>query len=107
MCPTPAKAIATTLLNIIDTPHWGTYHYCGQQPTTWYDFATLIVQYAKEQIPLQVKQIIPITTPEFPTPAKRPAYSVLDCTQFEKTFKMNRPHWQTGLKDVINALSTA
>lgn len=107
MCPTPAQAIATTLLNMIDTPHWGTYHYCGKEPITWYDFATLIVQYAKEQIPLQVKQIEPITTQEFPTPAKRPAYSVLDCTQFEKNFKINRPHWQTGLKDVINALSTS
>ncbi len=106
MCPTPAYAIAETLLTIINQPQWGTYHYCGSEPATWYDFANLIVQLAKEHTELRVKQIEPITTADFLTAAKRPAYSVLDCTQFEKKFNIKRPHWQTGLKNVITALST-
>lgn len=107
MCPTPAYAIAETLLKIINKPQWGTYHYCGLEPATWYDFANLIVQFAKKHIALKVKQIEPIATTDFPTAAKRPAYSVLDCTQFEKNFHIKRPHWQTGLKNVITALSTS
>jgi len=106
MCPTPAYAIAETLLKTINKPQWGTYHYCGSEPATWYDFANLIVQFAKEHTQLRVKQIEPITAADFPTAAKRPAYSVLDCSQFEKNFNIKRPHWQTGLKNVITALST-
>lgn len=107
MCPTPAYAIAETLLNIINKPQWGTYHYCGSEPVTWYDFANLIVQQAKEHTSLRVKHIEPITTADFPTAAIRPAYSVLDCTQFENNFNIKRPHWQTGLKNVITELSTS
>ncbi len=106
MCPTPARAIADTLLNIIMIPQWGTYHYCGSEAATWYDFAEFIIKQAKDCIPLRVKQIEPITTADFPTAAKRPVYSVLDCTQFEKNFGIKLPHWQTGLKNVITALST-
>lgn len=107
MCPTSAHSIATTILKIMSQASRGTFHYCGLEPTTWYDFAKLIIQYAKEHMPLRVKEIQPITTAEYPTAAKRPVYSVLDCTQFENNFKINRPRWQTGLKDVIQALSTS
>jgi dTDP-4-dehydrorhamnose reductase len=107
MCPTPASAIAATLLQIIHTLHWGTFHYCGSEAVSWYDFAKAIIQEARQHRALRVKQIIPITTAEFPTAAKRPAYSVLDCKQFENTFKIPRPNWRIGLTDVVAALSTA
>ncbi len=107
MCPTPARAIAEALFTIITMPRWGTYHYCGLPAVTWYDFAKRIVQLAKEQMPLHIKELEPITTADFPTAAKRPACSVLDCTQFEKNFGPIRPHWELGLKNVITTLSTS
>ena len=107
MCPTPARAIAEALLTMIIKPHYGTYHFCGSSPVTWYDFAKTIIQLAKKQMPLLIKQLEPITTAEFPTAAKRPAYSVLDCTQFEKNFGRIRPDWKIGLKNVITTLSAS
>lgn len=107
MCPTPAYAIADTLLKIIKIQQWGTYHYCGAEAVTWYDFAKQIVSIAQKKTSLRVQHIEPIQTKDFQTAAKRPAYSVLDCTQFEKHFKITRPSWQTGLHDVITTLSTS
>jgi len=106
MCPTPAKAIANTLLRIMAMPYWGTYHYCGTEAVTWYDFTKAIIYQAKQQMVLPLKQLDPITTAEYPTAAKRPAYSVLDGSLFEKTFALQCPDWRTGLDDVITALST-
>lgn len=106
MCPTPAKAIANALLHIMTMPHWGTYHYCGTEAVTWYDFTKAIISQAKKQMILSLKQLNPITTAEYPTAAKRPAYSVLDGSLFEKTFALKCPDWRTGLDDVITTLST-
>ncbi len=102
MCPTPAKAIADALLYIMTMPQWGTYHYCSTEAVTWYDFAVAITQQAKQSI-----QIDPVTTADYPTAAKRPAYAVLNNSLFEKTFAIKCPDWRIGLKDVITTLSTS
>jgi dTDP-4-dehydrorhamnose reductase len=96
-CPTYAGDIAKVILKIISHPHWGTYHYCGMPETTWFDFAKKIYEnsFLKEKI------IKPITTAEYPTPAKRPLNSVLDCSLFIKTFNLPLSSWEKGLEQCM------
>lgn len=106
LCPTPAKAIAETILQMIATPNSGIYHYCGANPTTWHAFAKRIVDVAKaHNQPLTVKQIEAITTAQYPVAARRPQYSVLDCQKIKDTFHISQPSWEQGLDDVISQLS--
>ena len=89
-CPTYAGAIAAVLLNMADRisnegkAPWGTYHFCGSPATTWHEFANAIVAQARAREHLKTRLIVPITTADFPTPAARPANSVLDCTKLRK-----------------------
>jgi dTDP-4-dehydrorhamnose reductase len=107
ICPTPARAIAETILQILLNPRWGIYHYCGTPSTNWHAFAEVIVQKALEvNQQLLVKKIEAITTNEYPLPAKRPNYSVLNCQKIADTFGINQPDWEQGLTDVIYQLST-
>lgn len=92
-CPTYAGDIAEVLLKIAKDPKIGTYHFCGQPQTSWYGFAKEILKDKKINV-------IPIKTSEYPTPAKRPANSVLNCDLFKKVFNMELPEWQNGLKHV-------
>lgn len=106
--PSPAKNIAQTLINLVEqyqknnTLAWGTYHYCGNSKTTWYDFAKEIFKQAFES-GLLIKQIKvnPITTAEYPTAAKRPGNSMLDCSKLKKTFGIEMPEWKEALKLVL------
>lgn len=74
----------------------GLYHMATAGATTWHGFATAIL---KEMPPTEVKctKIVPITTAEYPTPAKRPAYSVLSCRKLANTFGISLPHWAEAL----------
>ncbi|MBV8802643.1 MAG: dTDP-4-dehydrorhamnose reductase [Gammaproteobacteria bacterium] len=105
MCPTPAKAIAETILVMLSHPRSGLYHYCGAEATHWHAFAQLIVEQARTFQPLRVKHIEAITTHEYPTPAKRPQYSVLDCQRIADVFGIQQPDWKQGLNHVITQLS--
>jgi dTDP-4-dehydrorhamnose reductase len=75
----------------------GVYHFCNQGACTWYDFATAIM----EQAGLDCK-VNPITTADYPTPARRPAYSVLDSSRIEKRFKLHIAPWRDSLNDCLN-----
>jgi dTDP-4-dehydrorhamnose reductase len=92
-CPTYAGDIADVLLKISKNPKTGTYHYCGKPEISWYGFAKVILKECSTKI-------IPIKTREYPTPAKRPHNSVLNCDLFMKTFNMELSEWQNGLKHV-------
>lgn len=103
-CPTYAGDIADALFVIAGKilsgtfDHWGTYHCCGSTDLTWYDFANHIVSMAKKSHTLSVKKIIPISTEQFPTPTRRPAYSVLDCRKLYSTFGIELPELTASLK---------
>lgn len=71
-CPTWTFDLAQWLIRIVDSENYGTYHLSNTGSTTWYGFATEILRQARIQ-----KQVIPVTTEEFPRPARRPTYSVL------------------------------
>lgn len=83
----------------------GTYHVVSSGVTTWHDFATLIFQKASSAglLPM-VPRVLAIGSKDFPTPAERPAWSVLDNSSFSQRFDFVLPDWKSGLDDVINEL---
>nr|WP_279236870.1 dTDP-4-dehydrorhamnose reductase [Dyella sp. RRB7] len=83
----------------------GTYHVVSSGMTTWHDFATLIFQKASSAGLLPVApKVKAIGTKDFPTRAKRPAWTVLDNSSFSQRFDFVLPDWKVGLNDVINEL---
>jgi dTDP-4-dehydrorhamnose reductase len=102
--PTNAADLAETIFNIIAFSHlqiynWnpGIYNFSNEGIISWYDFANAIKEITNS--PCDVK---PISTAEYPTPAKRPAYSVLDKTKIQKTFGTKLKNWKDSLKTCIN-----
>lgn len=106
-CPTPAADIAATLLALCDFKTAGIFHYCGTNPISWYEFAKQTIAKAGRYETLHVKEIQAITTSEYPTAAKRPAYSVLNCEKIKSIYGINQPNWELGLDHVISTLYTA
>ena len=84
----------------------GTHHLVASNATTWHGFAEAIFELAVERNLLQRKpRVVPISTAEFPTPARRPAWSVLDNSKFQSQFGYQLPDWKDGLRDVVAQLS--
>lgn len=111
--PTPAKAIAQTLVHFIKqynnnkTLPWGTYHYCGNKKTSWYEFAKEIFSQAQQlKLLSQEIELNPIPTEQYPTPAARPKNSMLNCSKIKKTFDIDMPDWRYDLKQVMLELAT-
>ena len=77
------------------TERAGLYHLSAQGQATWYEFARAIIG---ERV-----RVVPITTAEYPTPARRPAYAVLDATRFARTFGFALPDWRTLLHECLGA----
>lgn len=75
----------------------GLYHLSGRGRTTWYGFAKAILA------DRAAVRIAPITTAEYPTPAQRPAMSVLDPSRFERTFGFSLPEWSASLRECLTA----
>lgn len=87
-CPTYAGDIAGTLLTLIkNLTHFGTYHYCSTPPTSWHHFAEFILQ----------RDIPTITTAEYPTAAKRPMFSALDCSKIAADYGIEQPSWEKAV----------
>lgn len=72
----------------------GIYHLSSRGQTTWHGFATAIVE---SMVLESAPEVVPITTADFPTPARRPAYSVLCSDKLERTFGIVLPHWSASL----------
>jgi dTDP-4-dehydrorhamnose reductase len=110
-CPTCAADIARVLLALAEQvatgeqrDRWGTYHYCGTPATTWHGSAQAIVDTARTYESLRVLEVVPITTAEYPTLARRPANSVLDCSRLKERFGIAARPWQEGLAATLQAL---
>ncbi|WP_266157770.1 dTDP-4-dehydrorhamnose reductase [Dyella silvatica] len=85
----------------------GTHHLVASGTTTWHGFAAKIFdQAAEHQLMARKPRVAAITTADFPTPAKRPAYSVLDNSGFQQHFEFTLPDWREGLGEVIDELTT-
>lgn len=109
-CPTWSRDLADALLGMVsktvlgDTKATGIYHYCGTPQVSWFEFAGYIIKEASRCRELAVKELLPIPTAEYPTPAKRPMYSTLDCSRIKDEFGMGQGEWRRGVKEVVAAL---
>jgi len=100
-----AGAIAQLAQSLKSDTMTGIYHFTNSGVTSWYDFAVAIFEEAQQiGFPLQVKQVVPITTAEYPTPAARPAYSVLSTQKISAVLGNHPPHWRTGLRRMLKQL---
>lgn len=102
--PTPARAIASACLSVVeqlgaDPAKTGTYHFAGAPDTSWAGFARAIMAEAGLSCSVQ-----DIPSSAYPTPAKRPANSRLDCTATEATFGIARPDWRDAIAEIIREL---
>ena len=108
--PTSAADFANALLTIarkISTNEkidWGTYHYCCKGITTWHSLAQKIIDLAAPYATLKARHVEAITTAQWPTPAKRPPYSVLDCSLLKSRFGIEPQPWQQSLKHTIDRI---
>ncbi len=103
--PTYAGDLADAIFQIVDNRLFagnsGIYHYSNEGVCSWYDFTKKIAELAGND----ACEILPCHSDEFPSPVKRPAYSVLDKTKIKKTFGIKVPYWTDSLKICINNLS--
>lgn len=94
-----AKAIAV-VLECFDGTQTGVYHYSNEGVCSWYDFTKMIVEYNGTT----GCDVQPCHSDEFPSPVKRPSYSVLDKTKIKEVFGVSVPYWTDSLKQCINNL---
>ena len=99
--PTYARDLAVAIMTIVEqgAQHTGVYHFSNAGKISWYDFACAI----RDKAGLHC-QVNPITTADFPTPAKRPAYSVLDTSRLNKDYGVQPRDWQDALQECIGYL---
>lgn len=106
-CPTSAADIAEAILfcyeNLANTS-WGTYHFCSLEPTSWFHFTETILQQAAKYQFFKVKRLIGISSEQYKTAAKRPAYSVLDCHKIQSNLNCTLPSWPISLNKVLQEL---
>ncbi|MGE4586641.1 MAG: dTDP-4-dehydrorhamnose reductase [Mangrovibacterium sp.] len=98
--PTYAGDLAEAILNIVsgaakDIGNWkpGIYHYSNEGVCSWYDFARAVHEFSEINC-----RVHPVTTDEYPTPARRPAFSVLNKSKIKRVFKLEIPYWRDSLR---------
>lgn len=102
-CPTYANDLAKAVMEIIsnyENPLPGVYNYCNQGIINWYEFALAI-----KEISGSACKVNPISTLQYPTPAKRPHYSVLDTEKISTTFNIEIPSWKYSLQKCISKMN--
>ncbi len=83
---------------------WGAYHLAGSGETSWCGFAAAVMKEA-QALGLPIAEVRPIRTADWPTPARRPANSVLDSSRFAATFGFTMPHWRTSVGQVVGRIA--
>ena len=100
--PSWAKDIADAIAQLLQTEATGIYHFTNSGVVSWYDFAIAIFEEARALgFPLKVQRVIPITTADYPTPATRPAYSVLSGKKITETLGDYPPYWRDSLRKML------
>jgi dTDP-4-dehydrorhamnose reductase len=108
-CPTWSRMIAETTAFAVKqattsadrAAYSGTYHLAASGFTSWHGFASRIIELMPEEA-RKCRAVEGIATSEYPTPAKRPAYSVLNCDKLKQTFGLQLPDWETSLRHVLD-----
>ena len=99
--PTYARDLACAILKVLQSHQWvaGIYHFTDEGAASWYDFAHAIFRIAGKKV-----KLVPIPTEDFPTPASRPAYSILDRSRIKATYGVEIPHWEESLEDCMKRI---
>lgn len=99
--PTYAGDLAQLIVHLLkkENNHYGLYHYSNEGVASWYDFAKAIF----EEAAINVK-LLPIKSEAYPTPAKRPAFSVMDKTKIKENLNLEIPYWRDSLKTCLKKL---
>ena len=104
--PTYALDLAKTIFEIVESRKYegntGIYHYSNEGVCSWFDFTKMIAEYSGHTD----CDVQPCHSVEFPSPVKRPAYSVLDKTKVKETFGIRIPYWTESLKECIERITT-
>lgn len=101
--PTYALDLASVVKTFIDCDEWhpGIYHFSNEGAISWYDFTLAIHRIAG----ITTCHVLPCMTEDYPTPATRPHYSVLDKSKIKRTLGIEIPHWEESLEQCINILN--
>lgn len=99
--PTYAADLAEAILQIISSGQWhpGIYHFSNEGIISWYEFAVAV-----KELSGNICKLNPIPTSQYPTPAKRPAYSVLDKTKIQSAFSVQIKDWKASLETCLSRL---
>ncbi|MBF8778427.1 dTDP-4-dehydrorhamnose reductase [Pseudomonas fulva] len=104
--PTSADTIAASSAALIrrwqagEAGDWGLYHLAAQGETSWFGFAQAIAEQLEAR-GLPCARVVPIPASEYPTPARRPHNSRLDCSRLAERWQVSQPHWQQALIDCL------
>ena len=99
--PTYAHDLATAIMMAVNKGiEPGVYHFSNEGVISWYDFTKAIHRIAG----ITTCHVRPLHTSEYPTPAKRPHYSVLDKTKIKQTYDIEIPYWEESLRECISKL---
>jgi dTDP-4-dehydrorhamnose reductase len=109
-CPTWSRMIAETTALALRQVRTatdaralsGTYHLCASGQTSWHGFAKAIIDLMPPDT-RKCREVEGITSAEYPTPTKRPAFSVMSCGKLERTFGLRLPDWHDSLRHVVEA----
>ena len=97
--PTWANGLAKVIWQLIESGAEGTYHHSDAGVASWYDFAVAIAEEAEANGLLARRPVLkPIATADYPTPARRPAFSLLDCRETRALLGDDAVHWRTNLR---------
>ena len=106
--PSWARDIADAIAQLLQSETTGIYHFTNSGVVSWYDFAIAIFEEARALgFPLKVQRVIPITTADYPTPATRPAYSVLSGKKITETLGDYPPYWRDSLRKMLKQLQAS
>ncbi len=102
--PTYAADLAEAIVAIITAPAWtpGIYNYSNEGVASWYDFAVAILESAGMYD--RAAKIVPVPSSDYPAPATRPAYAVLDKSRIKATFGIKVPHWLASLRRCVERI---
>ncbi len=109
-CPTWSCDLAGCLIRIgehvlaSEEVPWGTYHFCGEGVTTWYHFASAILDEARRRESARIAVVSPVPSSSYPTVAARPMYSALDCGKIEASLGIAPPAWEKSLAGLMDEL---
>ncbi len=103
--PTYARDLAAAILQVIqqchgENPHYGIFNYSNEGIASWYDFASAIFE--MNSIPCKAA---PILSKDYPTPAQRPTYSVMDKSKIKESYHLDIPHWRDSLSKCLNLIN--